>query len=258
MQINFHAGATLSRFRLTPYQIIIVLAALICALLVLWRSIQSKIAYHLYDDANTPETNVRAVDRLASIRSEYAKGLLFALVASPSANFSNQTEAILRLGDSRNPKIADELSRFLQPHETLAVQNAVSNSLARMRCETQCISNVLQYLEREYYGEHNEMLDRTMGADLADIQNAVNDNLKTLLAHNPGETLNQLVKVYGLESPQPSKFAVLLTIDLRLTNACPSLLKAQEWMIKYEKLDLHWKAPIEEAIEHLNCKQIIH
>jgi hypothetical protein len=92
----------------------------------------------------------------------------------------------------------------------------------------------LHYLEREYYGE---MVDRTMGADLADIQNAVNDNLKTALAHNPGETLNQLVKVYGLKSSQPSKFAVLLAIDLRLTNAYPSLLERREWTIKYDKPD---------------------
>ena len=214
-------------FHLTPYQIIVVAAALSCALLLLWRSIQSQTAYHLYEDANTPETNVQAVDRLASIKSDYAKRLLIALAESPSTNFSNQHEAILRLGDSRNSRIADELSRLLQPHEALAVQNAVSNSLARMGCETQCISNVLHYLEREYYGEHNEMLDRTMGADLADIQNAVNDNLKTVLVHNPSETLNQLVKVYGLDSAQPSKFAVLLAMNIRLTDACPSLLKAQ-------------------------------
>src|SRR5581483_10569261 len=245
-----------TRFRLTPYQIIVVVAALICALLVLRRSIQSQNAYHLYEVANSPETNIQAVDRLAAIKSEYATGLLFEL-AKTSASFSNQNEAILRLGESRNPRIADELSRMLQPHEALGVQNAVSNSLARMDCETQCMSNVLHYLERGYYGEHNEMLDRTMvRANLADIQNAINDNLKAVLTHNPGETLNQLIKIYGLDSPQPSKFAVLLAIDLRLSNACPSLVKAQESIVKYEKLDLHWKAPVKEAIERLDCKQI--
>ncbi len=103
-----------------------------------------------------------------------------------------------------------------------------------MRCETQCASNVLHYLEREYYGE---MLDRSMGADLADIQNAVNDNLKTVLAHNPGETLNTLVQSLRFRNSPGLKVRRSVNVDLRLTNACLSLLKALEWIIKYEKLD---------------------
>lgn len=246
----------LRRFHLTCYQTIVVVAALICSLLVLWRSIQSQIANRLYEEANTPETNLQAVDRLASIKSGDAERLVFALIESPAASFANKNEAILRLGDSRNPKIADELSRFLQPHEPLALQNAVSGSLARMNCRTQCISNVLHYLEREYYGEHNEMQDRPGDpGNLTDIQHTVNDNLKTVLTQNAAETLKQLVTVYGLGSAQPPKYAVQLVIGLELTDACPFLLKAREWMIKYEKLGLDWKAPVNEAIEHLHCRQ---
>jgi len=215
---------------------------------------QSYKARRLYDEANSVQTAPEVVKELANVKGTNVQILLLSLAESPSANVANRQEAISQLANSKDPEIAIRLSELLQPYQPLALQDEVGRSLTRLKCRTPCIGNVLHYLEREYWGEHNEMQDRTIVSEpLRKIQNSINENLSMVLSSNGADTLNELLTVYGFGSSQPSKYAVTLVMNVELTNACPLLLKSQRLMQQYESLGLDWKAPVEEAVQRLNC-----
>jgi len=147
----------------------------------------------------------------------------------------------------------------LQPHEGLANRYAAAQALQTVPCLEDCIGAILHYLERiwagEFNGEDELPVSENARVALRRKQNQVYDALYAVLKRQPSETIGILIKVYGLDTVDPSKFALDLVARIHLQEACPALLNS---MKDYKRTpDIFVNAPhqaVQSAIDSLHCQ----
>lgn len=204
-----------------------------------------------------------AVNTLAAYRGQRSTSLLLdiALRQNPLAPEA-QTEAIKALGRRKDPQVAVTLASLLQPQEGLDTRKAAAEALQNLPCNRECIASILYYLERIWRGDPNDedrwVLPPGNERVLANYragQQAIYNDLYSVLRREKKETFTTLVSVYGFGSDGPSPFALDLVSHLDLHEACPYLMESERH-VKDLSPD-RFKAPRQEmqiAIASLNCK----
>jgi hypothetical protein len=204
-----------------------------------------------------------AVKLLATYRGQRSLSMLLdiALRQNPLAPEA-QTEAIKALTRRKDPQIAVTLAGLLQPQEGLDTRKAAAAALQNLPCNRECIASILHYLERIWRGEPNIEDRWVLGpgnepvlANYRAGQQAVYDNLYSVLRREKKETFTTLVNVYGLGSVVASPFALDLVSRLELHEACPYLVESERQLKDLQPES--FKAPRKElrsALTSLSCK----
>ena len=167
------------------------------------------------------------------------------------------------MASRHDPSISAALASVLQPHEPLPTREAAANALRELPCMAECITSILHYLERVWQGELNYEdrstfapgFDESVKADLAKNQEALYQTLYGVLQRENRTTIEVLIRVYGLATDAPSKFAIDLLSRARLSDACPALLRS-EMLLKQSSAD-SFRGPREEleaTLHLLKCK----
>lgn len=154
------------------------------------------------------------------------------------------------------------LASRLQPQEGLDTRKAAAVALQNLPCNSECIASILRYLERIWHGEKN-LEDRwelppgneRVLANYRTGQQALYNDLYSVLRREKKETFTSLVRVYGFGSVVPSPFALDLVSRLDFYEVCP-YLQESEHQVK-DLLPDDFDAPRDEihaAIASLNCK----
>ncbi len=181
-----------------------------------------------------------------------------------------QAEAVRALAERRDARIADALAELLQPHVSITVRGAVARALGRLPCESECVAAVLHYLERISQGEPNtedrarldfghsqageRARERTTRA-ITKQQEAVYIGLYDVLRREDQLTTDRLVRVYGLGTAEPSKFALALIVRMHLTQACPALLRSREEGVHTSpEVSLLPREEIKATVASLGCR----
>ncbi len=179
-----------------------------------------------------------------------------------------QAEAVRTLASRRDPSVSRSVANLLQPHVSLPVREAAAQALKTLPCSRECVAAVLHYLERVWWGEpqpedrgveptgpSSQALYRRVRARLAQEQEALYQDLYAVLRREEEFTLESLVQVYGLGTPEPSKFVLALTARMHLTGACPAVLSSAEGMAGTtpEILDLP-REEVKGALQSLGCR----
>ena len=232
---------------------VVVLAA--CALLYYRKRSATEKAIAVFGDygASTAERDA-ALKVLTEDRNPETTRAVIAIALSPYARPDTATMLIPILASRRAPETSEALSQFLQPHIPLAVRREAADALKQAGCFSACISNTLHYKERLWKGDVPIELDVKQGEDakqhFQNEENAINDALDFVLQHDPHATLQQLRRVYGLGSMQPSYFALSVLQELTLVEACKDLSKPY----LQEIANVERRKAIDAALEHNNCK----
>lgn len=205
-----------------------------------------------------------AVRTLSTYRGQRSTTMLLdiALRQNPLAPEA-QTEAIKALSWRKDPKIAVTLASLLQPQEGLDTRQVAAAALLNLPCNRECVALVLHYLERIWSGEPN-FEDRWISApgneaehaNYRPRQQAVYDDLYSILRREKKETFTALVNVYGLGSVVTSTFALDLMSRLNFHEACPYLQESERQL--KDLSPEFFKAPRDElrtAIDSLKCRE---
>ncbi len=183
-----------------------------------------------------------AVRELGSYRGARSTRMLLAVAEGkmPVPWFDVQVEAVKALASRRDPSVSAALANLLQPHVSLGERQAVAHALQTLPCSSECVAAILHYLERMWAGEPNsedtvKLLEnprtefaRRAKAYVAREHEELYQALYAVLKRENRLTLEALVQVYGLGTPEPSRFALALVARMRLVEACPALLQSQE------------------------------
>jgi len=142
---------------------------------------------------------------------------------------TTQTQAIRFLGQTGDSETADRLAGLLRPYRGLAVREAVADSLARLPCLAECIRAVLDYRERMWRGEPSveTLLGGEIPNEIAEQKQELDRKLDRVLLNHRQEMLMALIHTYGLGEMAVAPFALHLTGQLKLTEAC-GLLRIDE------------------------------
>jgi hypothetical protein len=149
-----------------------------------------------------------------------------------------QAAAIHALARRPQPEVASAISGLLQPHVSLTVRVAAAETLRTLPCTDPCIDSVLRYLQRIRSGEPNfedrisnpSQLDSMVRTSRRAEQSHLYGCLREVLKAHVYATINLLRAEYGLGSAAPSLFALGIVEELRLTQACPSVLSSEQQM----------------------------
>lgn len=203
-----------------------------------------------------------AVRRLAEYRGSRCTGMLLAIALDVDGTGmpGAQAEAIKALRARGGAEEAVELAKLLRPHRELEIRWAVGAALRDLPCPRDCISSVLDYLERVWRGEPNfeDLLPFTPyleneRAGLRREQQSLYENLHGVLKQHKLLTLECLEILYGLGSADVSPFALQLTSRIRLQDACPLLLQS-EHIAEGSLSDKLPRKEIKEAVTSLACR----
>jgi hypothetical protein len=202
-----------------------------------------------------------AVKKLASYGGSRSTELLIR-IATESGGFADEEvkrEAISSLVDRRDSSVGIIFANALQPHEDFENRELAAEALQKVPCSLDCIASILHYLERIFAGEVNvedglavpDDVRRSFQSD----EHKLYEILYGVLKQHPTETAESLIRVYGLGSNSPSKFAIDLAVRIHLQEACPALLGTDR---SYRQSpELFRNAPrqeVQSAINSLNCK----
>jgi hypothetical protein len=185
--------------------------------------------------------------------------LQIAMARSGFAMPEQRDQAIRALGGRKDPQIGPLIASLLQPHEDLGTRIAVAETLKRVPCNVECVSNILHYLERVYRGDPNSEDGLPLWPEVAAKINAERKqfylDLDAVLEDEKENTLSVLTNVYGLGSGDPSSFGLELTSRLRLSEACPLLKQTQE-QLKVSQTEAYRKnlQSTAAALRSSNCK----
>jgi len=225
---------------LPRWQILSTLAIVVALLFVLlnWRRYREDLQLeNLIFEANTsPDSAARsaAIRQISSIPSNKATEALLSL-----ANMSAQNgwpdvpeSAVAALSKRKgNPIVGARLAELLQPHVSLGTRRSVAKALSVLQCYADCISLVLHYRERRWYGEATSELQRGMDKEgVRSDEQEITRRLDSVLVREEDTTLGVLAKVYGLGSLNPSRFAIATVRELGLKKSCIALQYSVEAM----------------------------
>ena len=206
--------------------------------------------------AHRPSTEVVSVNEIGQFKGDAANMALLAVALDPNANQSNRIAAIRILTSRTNTDVSGPLSRLMQPHNGLDLRRAVSDSLQRTSCSSECVERILQYEERMWFGEknfedyHKISGDIKWGSDqIEKEQNQLHSQLDLILIREASTTVRYLTDIYGLGNAFPSDFAVDLVGRLKITVACPLLRRS--WEGSAHNMQVQQK--LQNTITSLNC-----
>jgi hypothetical protein len=179
---------------------------------------------------------------------------LLRLAVDNAVPFDSRNAAVAALAKRHDPAISADLAILIQPHTSESLRHAVATTLLQLSCSTECVQDVLHYLERMWRGEANsedivtddlptkELLQSNpalVNAQIAQVQadqQQLISQLNAILLRNRFGTIEILQRVYGLGSVRPSPFALHIVGELHLPEACPSLRRPHLDEMAGEKL----------------------
>lgn len=203
-----------------------------------------------------------AFDELAKHQGQYANELVLRVATEKhELDFGgNQVAAIKALGKRGDSNTAERLADLLHPFEGLAVREAVADSLLLLPCSLPCIGSVLRYREAMWRGDPSPEgalpQSDSVAKELNQERLETDLKLDKVLSRERTATLMVLTRDYGLGELFSSPFALYMVVQLKLTEACPLLLRdikapprEQEIMPAMAKIREH----IISSAEQLNC-----
>jgi hypothetical protein len=166
----------------------------------------------------------------------------------------NRQTAIALLGKRRDVEVSRKLANLLQPYENLGTRKAIADALFEGGCSIPCIRLVLHYRERIWRGEpDSEERIPPVSTFVISQRAAINEKLNQTLLKQPDLTLSVLQSTYGLGSDDPSPFALALVEELKLKNACGSLIHSQEAGSKLVNMGYIEPVELSHVIAKLEC-----
>jgi hypothetical protein len=240
---------------LIPWDVLVVVVLVACALRYRYKRSETEKAIAVFSDYGTSTAEREtALKVLTKDTSPETTKTLIAIALSPNARPDSPTMLIPVLAARRDPETPEALSQFLQPHIAPAIRAGAADALKQTGCSYGCILNTLHNKERLWKGDVPIELDVKQGEDAKQYfqneENAINDALDFVLQHNSHATLQQLRRVYGLGSMQPSYFALSVLQELTLVEACKDLSKPYLQQIA----NAERRKAIDAALEHNNCE----
>jgi hypothetical protein len=183
---------------------------------------------------------------------QITKALIEILTASQTSPLTREM-IIPVLAVRRDPEIPEVLSELLQPHGPLAIRRRAVDALGRLECPPTCVRRVLHYKERIWRGDVTSELDGFQQNDgtkeFQAEEAAINEDLNSVLQHNRVATMKELQSIYGLGSLHPSYFALYLSQELTLPEACADLTRPYLDKIA----DAQKRKAINGALAHNKC-----
>ncbi len=201
-----------------------------------------------YEASEAPRSTLaaqRAVESLAQCPGSPAREMLtnIALAKTPFSDEHIRASAIGALADRREQDADVVISEAISPSASVVTRRAVAVALLQTGCGNPCVANLISYFERLYEGELLAE-EKTFAAarlqgipeDIIEVgakpvraaQKEVNDILSEVMTKAGSSVTEVLATVYGLGTGAPKPFALKLLGELRLTEACPDLLRSRD------------------------------
>lgn len=209
---------------LRPWQIVVIALALVSTItFTIMRQREAKqdrLYWTVVTSIDTTKSRA-AFNELITYRGGHLTQLVLR-IATRNQPVSTQTEAIRFLAQTGDSETADRLAGLLRPYQGLAVRDAVADSLLRLPCLAECIRAVLDYRERMWREEPSveTLFGGKIPNEYAEEKRELDGKLDRVLLNHRQETLKALVDIYGLGEMAVSPFALHLTGQLKLIEAC--------------------------------------
>jgi hypothetical protein len=237
-------------FRPARLGIIFVVIVLVIVAFTTWRNTRIDA---LARSALGNKSDVNTVKRLAGYSGDRSSELLL-VVASGARSQENRLAALEALVSRKDAARVSRLSELLLPTETFPMRQAIANAIYQTGCSPECVKNILYYEERIWRGDRPaEVTDANPPAGLSEQEKELQTALDETLRKNKPALGAVLEKIYGLAGPFPNPFAIEVVTRLRITEACPLLMRTYLTVKENVKASPEYKN-VADAVDKLGCK----
>lgn len=208
----------------------------------------------LRDWSASTEEQQRAAEVLKGYSDRRTTDDLISILTAPGTRPDTRVLVLGILSSRSQPGISLALSKLLRPQNPLTLRRAAVNALRHRECGTECVDQILHYMERVSCGEpqselavnQSELAEQTF----KDQESVLDVALQDILRENRQATLRELQEVYGLDTMHVSRFAIRVAASLSLKEACRGLTRPylRETSVGAIRSDL------DDAINKLGCE----